>query len=170
MSWFRRLLGLDVKIVPLYLCFPTWQVRRRYEKECHKAVRIANKVFKGSDIKFRIDCTLVQKYDNYNAETNHHDFDIYPGVVAIYLVNKIIWNGKDNWLGLATGQDRRLNMVSYPLFRKCIIVHELGHSMGLEHVERDDTHNIMRPFVPSGKTPRLHATKEQIEEMKKYIS
>ena len=91
---------------------------------------------------------IVTAYDQeYNHKRDASKFDVLADRLPIFLVEKISYD-EGYWAGLAwrTSTCKRFNIIAYPIERKAVVAHELGHTFGLGHAESKT--NVMYPTVP----------------------
>ena len=160
-------------------------------EEIYELFQNANKVWKQAEIEWQIES--IQDFEF----TNHNDItDFLNNPVDLEEGRKLLVNGvpekdllKNGWnvyivgsLGPSGGVFlREISVVIFPVNGKFglhpqILAHELGHSLGLNHV-RPDGKNLMQGKPPKGTDESLrdptkanHLTKDQIEKARKQAA
>ena len=138
----------DIIEVPVVLYFPNEELRVKYEPDLLKSIDHANVIYAKAAVAFYVDEVIVIAYDTeYNHKRDAPKFDVLADRLPIFLVEEIKYD-KGSWAGLAwrTSPCKRFNIIAYPIDRKAVVAHELGHTFGLNHAESKT--NVMYPTVP----------------------
>lgn len=130
--------------VPVALYFPDEETMEIYEESYIENIEEAGRQFEW--ISFYVVGVGVREYDlEFIYEDTNKDQFFDSGVVSIYAVLEVS-DSKGSYGGVALIRDycERFTAVVYPIEHPLIMSHELGHLMGLTHVDGDET-NIMHP-------------------------
>lgn len=134
--------------VPLVLYFSSEELRETHEPDVLTSIDHANVLFAKAAVAFYVDEVIVESFDQqYDHKRDAPKFDVQAHRIPLFMVEKINYE-EGYWAGLAwrTSTCKRFNIIAYPIERKVVVAHELGHTFGLGHAE--NSVNMMYPQVP----------------------